>query len=654
MARMLKHAVAAVVCGVLALVWTFPLVRHLSTHLPGRSTADNVDFLWNFWWMRTALASGLDFFSTPYLFVPVGSDLTLHTHTALPAFLGATLLGTLPIVTAQNLTILVALFLNGFCAYLLAWRLTRDHGAATIGGLVFGGSPYISAHLHGHFNLTTAWIIPLVAIAASEAIRGSTRWAAAAGLILGATAYVDYYYVVYELALVLCIVALHAANWSIGARGSSPASRRLARVVGFLILVDLAAVVAILMLGGFSDRIGPIRMSARGLFNPLQAFWILAALFLLVRFRPFITARREHPETGPVGVPLLIMTTVFLMTASPLLWKGGAMLLGGEYVTQQYFWRSAPKGIDAATLVLGNPFHGLWGNAVQRLYEARGIDAVESSAWMGVAPVLLTVLALRRHPPALSTAVRHWAAIGALFFLWALGPHLIVFGTNTGMILPQAVLRYVPLVNNARMPGRAIVVAYLALAVLASVAVAGWRSRPRGRVAVLAAVALAVIVDYLPAPFPVVALDRPTLYDTLRDRAEPGAVCELPLGIRHGFGERGAFDDRVLFYQTIHRRPIAGGFVARLPRSVAIAYEADPLFEGLLSLSEGEGNSPPLLPDRQLAGERLRAQGIAFVVLNRASAPPRLIDYVERVLPLTVIAEDGDRRLYLVSQEAVR
>jgi hypothetical protein len=346
------------------------------------------------------------------------------------------------------------------------------------------------------------------------------------------------------------------------------------------------------------------------------------------------------------------------------------MVLRGEYVTQQYFWRSAPKGIDVATLVLGNPFHGVWGDAVQRLYESRGIDAVESTAWLGVAPVLLAAWALRRHlgaagipmdrgstappDPEISMSVRHWTIIGALFFLWALGPHLMAFGTNTGMILPQALLRYVPLVNNARMPGRAIVVVYLALAVLVSVAVAGWRSTSRGRLAVIGATALAVIVDYLPAPFPLVAMDRPAIYDTLRDRVEQGAVCELPLGIRHGLGGNGTFDDRVLFYQTIHQRPLTGGFVARLPASVASAYEADPLLAGLLRLSEGEGEASQPLPDRQLAAERLRALGIAFVVLNRGSASPKLTDYVEQVLPLTLIGEEGSRALYLVPQDGVQ
>ena len=146
------HALAAAIFALLAIAWTFPLVLHPSTHLTGPGIGDNVGFLWNFWWMRQALALHANVFHPDALVAPVGVDLTLHTHTALPAFVGATLMGGLPVVAAQNVTILVSLFLNGFCAYRLAWRVSGDYGAAIVGGLVFAGSPYIGAHLNGHFT----------------------------------------------------------------------------------------------------------------------------------------------------------------------------------------------------------------------------------------------------------------------------------------------------------------------------------------------------------------------------------------------------------------------------------------------------------------------------------------------------------------------
>jgi len=86
------HAGLVAGCLLLAVLHTFPLVRHLDTHLPGQGLGDNVSFLWNAWWMREALASPHVFFQCPVIEAPVGASLALHTHTALPAFLAASVL----------------------------------------------------------------------------------------------------------------------------------------------------------------------------------------------------------------------------------------------------------------------------------------------------------------------------------------------------------------------------------------------------------------------------------------------------------------------------------------------------------------------------------------------------------------------------------
>jgi hypothetical protein len=76
------------------------------------------------------------------------------------------------------------------------------------------------------------------------------------------------------------------------------------------------------------------------------------------------------------------------------------------------------------------------------------------------------------------------------------------------------------------------------------------------------------------------------------------------------------------------------------------------LLNGLLQLSEpaeedGE-DGPPALADADAAAERLAANGIAFVVLDRAAAPARLTQYVETVLPLDLVVTEGQRSLYVV------
>jgi hypothetical protein len=657
-----RHLAAAVAFVGLALVWTFPLVRHLNTHVSGRWIGDNVISVWNFWWMRAAVAAEVSPFQTTHLFAPFGVDLTLHTHTALPAFIGATVIGALPLVAAHNVALLATVALNGCAAYALAWRLTRDHGAAFIAGLVFGGSPYMTAHLHGHFNLVSAWTIPLLAIAGTEWVRGSLAWGALAGVLLGITAYLDYYYVLYGFVLLLCLVLFAARDWRLVRVPPGNRAVWLTRATGALLMGALTAIAAIIATGGFTTQLGPLRISAHEIFNPLQAFWILlliyAALRLGIRVR---TERREEFAPVRVGRAFVLMLASFSMTSAPLALNAFELIRRGDYVTQQYFWRSSPNGIDLATLLLGNPFHPVWGDGVLHLYERAGIDLIESTAWLGIAPLALAAWVLARHWRKQTTAaaadetrsglVRQWMCIGGVFFIWALGSHLTVWGTNTGMILPQAILRYVPLVDNARMPGRAMVVVCLAMATLAGLAAAERRAGSRRPALWLLAITLAVSVDYLPAPFPLASLERPAIYEALRMRTEDGNVCELPLGLRDGFGERGTFDEGVLFYQTLHGRPLVGGFVARLPASVAAAYEADPLISYLLGLSNdgtaAASDAEP--PSADVATTSLRANRIRWIVLDRQRASARLLEYAEGRLPLTLVAQDGERSLYLVN-----
>ena len=144
----MKHAAAAAGFAALAILWSWPLAAHLSTHLPGSGIGDNALFLWNFWWMRTARATGASFWYTPYLFAPLGADLVLHTNTALPAWIGATALGRYPLAAALTHDDRIA----------GAQRVLRVSAGVANRPAVRGGDPrrrhlrdlaYIAAHLTG-------------------------------------------------------------------------------------------------------------------------------------------------------------------------------------------------------------------------------------------------------------------------------------------------------------------------------------------------------------------------------------------------------------------------------------------------------------------------------------------------------------------------
>ncbi len=620
--------------------WLFPVLSNLSIVVPGAGAGDNVTFVWNVWWMRYVLHhSGQTFLFTPFLFYPVGVDLTLHTHTALPALLGAAWSSP---IAGQNAVIALHIYLNFLCSYAVAQRLTGGVLSSLAAALIFGTSAFVTAHLNGHFNLIAAWTLPLVCLLALNA-RDRPSWIRGVfvGLALGPTAYIDYYLFVYGV----CIVALFWMSENLRLSLKTEPYARSRFLVGLLSLLILDAIViaAILVFPGDRLDIGPIHVSVRSVRNPITVAWILLLVMIFssarVRLRPGIDAK--HSRNALIAS---IATAVVLL--SPLLIHAAAVWRSGGYVSQAYLWRSGPAGIDVATIVLGNPFHAVWGGSVRALYDRFRIDVIESSGWVPVSAVALAIAAVvfrngRKDTPLMLT--------GMAFMVWALGPWLTVFGRQTPLILPGVLLRYVPIVANARIPGRAMVVVYLATGVFAAIGLERLFERGRAGRIVASCLFVLLLIECIPARPPLYLPDLPSRYLSLRDAAKTGAVCELPMGLRDGFGERGSLDEAVLLHQTIHQRPIIGGFVARLPPSITSSYESMPVVGSFLRLSSGAkiSDSDLGLTPRE-ASAKLASAGIAFVVLDTRRASADLTEYVQSRIELKRVGEEDGRVFYEV------
>jgi hypothetical protein len=233
----------------------------------------------------------------------------------------------------------------------------------------------------------------------------------------------------------------------------------------------------------------------------------------------------------------------------------------------------------------------------------------------------------------------------ALFALWALGPYLVVFGRNTGLILPGALLRMVPIANNARIPGRALVMVALAASVLAAFALVDLRTRRRTTLAV-GLVALAA-VESMAAPLPLTALPPPGVYGQVASDPSDGAVLPVPFGVRDGFGEHGRVEPDAIYQQTLHRHALAGGFLARLPPQIDAWYMANEPYATLLRLSETR--EAPSGVDCETAQRGLGAARVAYVVIYAADASEGLREFVESRLPVERVGDDGSRLLFRVT-----
>jgi hypothetical protein len=664
MRRKGRHIPALGLLAVSALVWTWPLALHWRDHVPGPA-GDNFSFLWNLWWMRRALSvPELSYFQSTYLFSPFGVDLVNHPHTALQGLISATMFSSLSVIEAENLYIIVSVFLNAVCAYALAFDITRQRRLSLLAAVAFGGSPYIAAHLFGHFDLLTAWVVPLFALFLRRALEGGGRMAAlGSGLCVAIAAYTAYYHVVYLaiFALAYTIAYWHCCHLHVDRRPNSSAGFTLPLVIVGLIALDLAVIVWIAMTGGSALNAAGLEISARGLQNPLFALWLLVLGWLMTRWRLRVQWRRPPSETFWRGIQALMITAAtFAVLCMPLIVQAFRLLISGRYVSQVYFWRSAPRGIDALAPVMGNPFHPLLGGAVSSVYRTLGLDRIEAVAWIGLVP--LGVLLTGRGRWFDGEEARRWKVVLAVFAIFALGPFLTLAGYDLGLPLPQALARFVPLMENARMPGRAMVCVYLALGILMALrlgivdrpssivhrldddrrsTMADGRSTMADRRSTIHWSLIALLaLDYLHAPIPLTALDRPAVYEHLGSIDDDGAVIELPFGIGDGLSPGvGDQNRRILYYATIHGHPVIGGYIGRMPPGVAEAYQTMPVVGNLLRLSSG-GDA---VQEESMAGLPFR-----YLVLDTRTASPDLIDYVKSTLDLDLIASGDGKELYAV------
>ncbi|MGH7789463.1 MAG: hypothetical protein ACRERC_21505 [Candidatus Binatia bacterium] len=516
----MSHRRALLLFAGLAVVMTWPLARHLSTHLPlGR--ADLWQNLWNFWWWKTALLErGQSPYTTDLLFHPYGAPLAFHTHSELNqlAFLPInTLFGP---VAAYGTAILAALTLAGFAAYLLARELVGDARAALVAGVIFAFYPHQMEELIEHLNLATIGVLPLACLFFLRALRrGGARNAVALGLCLAATVLAAQHYAVF-----------------------------------LLLLLPL--------LGGF-ELAPPRRAGAAGVARIASGLGVAALVAAAL--------------AGPFMLPLL-----------------SALAGGGEMVKP---FRD-DRGIDLAFLLLPPDFHPLFGGLTRGYHRAhRSNPAVAFYDYLGWIPLLLACAAW----PLVRTTRRlqAWLVAGVVFFILACGTRPLIAGTTIDLTLPHAWFAALPLLQTLRHAHRFIVVTMLALAVLAAAGTARLSAGGRRRWLAPLAVAL-VLFEYAWLPYPVQRVSFPSYLEVLARDPQAGAVLDIPFG----FGGSTAINQA---YQTVHGRPIAGGYVSVAPPVVEVV-QRDPVLGPLALLG----------PDAAAALDvaHLRRLGFGTVVLH--------------------------------------
>jgi hypothetical protein len=220
---------------------------------------------------------------------------------------------------------------------------------------------------------------------------------------------------------------------------------------------------------------------------------------------------------------------------------------------------------------------------------------LETAVGIPLTAIALATLAWR------DRTARTWIVFGVAFALLCLGPRLRVDGVMTPVRLPYAVAQRVPGLDVMRTPGRFMFVGAIGFALAAGVGLSVLvRRRPSQAAAIVAAAAAIAAGECWPRAWPQTALPPVSPFHR-QLAADPGggAVLDLP----HGWGAQNERASAYMYYQTIHRRPIAWAYLSR-------GYRLYPT-SGLHALWQPDSPAGPPLR------ARLRELGYRYVIVHR-------------------------------------
>jgi hypothetical protein len=231
-------AFAAIVCLLLAIVHTWPLVTDPATLCRN----DNGDALLNEWilaWVAHQLPYAPARLFDANIFFPARDTLAFSEPLIVPAILGMPVrwAGGSPVLTF-NIVLLLGFALTAFAGYRLVREWTGDEAAGLLAGSLFAFNTHTLTRLP-HVQAIHAWGLPLALLAADRVIaRTRLRDALWLAVWMAAMAYTSGYLVVFGVVLVGVVVAVRVAEWR----------PRATRVLGMLGVAAVAGGAAVLPL----------------------------------------------------------------------------------------------------------------------------------------------------------------------------------------------------------------------------------------------------------------------------------------------------------------------------------------------------------------------------------------------------------------------
>jgi hypothetical protein len=462
------HAVIISRFSLFTIVLTYPLVLHLTTHIPfdailPPTIIEHWTWTWGFWFIHHLAIDGRNWsFFTDALYYPRGVDLTYPMLFGFGLLLAAAipLVQLLGVILTFNACFFIAFIVAAYAVFLLVRDLTNDDSAAFVAGFIFAFSPFQMARTLGHFGIMTSgmWIPLYIFFFRRAMTRGYIRYLILSPLIGIITVFSNPYY-----ALFLMLFSITYIVYSLLFNQTNP-------IMNFL-----------------GTRLLPI-----GCF---LALFSLPLMWLMLTHR--VEDFHMYAPISHVLVHSADLLAFFLPSSHHSIW--------GNLVKPMYYSHFTGNATEQTVFM---------GYAVLALSVIAVVKAPKEQTrfWLGCA-IAFFVLSLGP-------------------FLHINGRDTFQFGgTSVWFPLPYFPMLFIPVLKAMRGPSRFAIMGMLAMAVLAGYGVRHLLKRVEGqRGATLACLGLLLTIiglEFSIVPVPLIDARLPKVYEGIA-RAPDGTVLDVP------------------------------------------------------------------------------------------------------------------------------
>ncbi|MDM8532867.1 hypothetical protein QUF63_17020, partial [Anaerolineales bacterium HSG25] len=245
-----------------------------------------------------------------------------------------------------------------------------------------------------------------------------------------------------------------------------------------------------------------------------------------------------------------------------------------------------------------------------------------ASAYLGYTVFLVSLIGLLGKQ--FRRVATWWALVALAFTVLALGPQLQINGQIFDIPMPYQFLSdLIPAFSITGIPGRFVVMTSLCLAVLTAYGLSVIQPHlshltrssffiPHSSFLLIA---LLIMLEYSAVPIPLSSTDLPDIYTELAQEHESYSILDIRWDANY-----------LLHAQTVHHKPLIGGWLARLPAEQAAYLDEPSLDKAFLHLLLGPDD--PTLTDPQAIQSAIQTaldqRQVRYIIDHNGTASPFL------------------------------